>query len=232
MRHGERAGRPESGRIARTLSIPTSNHLWNRINAALFLRTDQGRKRPRCGRDSTCCCGRTPPLLPTGPSHQRALTLLDEFLSTHAENQVTDPVKRAWFQRNLWAVFDWSAPILDDSYAAGRQELQVRLAEVLRRVALTPAQIKALPDTYAQAVASGEFGKEYDPAHPDRRRVSPARPAAAALARGSCRIQGDNAPVAEIALDLRLRALELSCLSAFAPGPRRNPRVHPQSLER
>jgi hypothetical protein len=172
---------------------PDPNHLWNRVNAVLFLRTDRSGTEYGAGAIDLLLWNGTTYLL-TGTSHQRALSLLDEFLRTHAENQVTDPVKRAWFQRNLWAVFDWSAQIGSDDYRMARQELQVRLADIMPRLAMTPSQIKSLPDNYAQAVASGELAKEYDPAHPDR----PFLPPDLLQSRGSwvC-IQGDGAPVAE-----------------------------------
>src|SRR5580698_1809786 len=51
--------------------------------------------------------------------------------------------------------------------------MQGRLGEILDRLALTPAQLAALPDNYAQAVASGEFAKEYDPEHRDRAFLPP-----------------------------------------------------------
>src|SRR5579863_140020 len=74
-------------------------------------------------------------------------------------------------QRDLWAVFDWSvqqSPGRDrPEYNKEKQELQARIAEVLRRLALTPDEVKALPETYAKAIASGTFAKQYDPAHPD-----------------------------------------------------------------
>jgi hypothetical protein len=38
----------------------------------------------------------------------------------------------------------------------------------LRRLALSPDEIKALPDNYAQSVASGTFAMEYDPKQPER----------------------------------------------------------------
>ena len=103
-----------------------------------------------------------------GPSHERALRVLDEFLQTHAENLIHDPVKRALLQRDLWAMFDWSVmrDSVNNQYDKEKRELQIRSAEVLRRLALTPEEIKALPDNYAQAVASGDFAKEYDPAIP------------------------------------------------------------------
>jgi hypothetical protein len=44
---------------------------------------------------------------------------------------------------------------------------------VLRRLPLTPEEIKALPDTYTQAVASGAFAKEYDPADRERAFLPP-----------------------------------------------------------
>ena len=75
-------------------------------------------------------------------------------------------------QRYVWAVFDWCALNLED-HAAERGELQVRLAEVLRRLALTPQQIESLPDNYVQAVTSREFATEYDPAHTDRAFLPP-----------------------------------------------------------
>ena len=37
---------------------------------------------------------------------ERADRLLDEFLETHGERLINDPLKRAFLQRDLWAVFD------------------------------------------------------------------------------------------------------------------------------
>ncbi len=107
------------------------------------------------------------------PSHDRVLRILDEFLQTHAERLIQDPVKRAILQRDLWAVFDWSVEREPDrpgepTYDKEKQELQTRLVEVMRRLALSPAEIHALPSSYQLAVASGQFAKEYDPQHPER----------------------------------------------------------------
>lgn len=106
------------------------------------------------------------------PSHERAVHLLDEFLRTHGETLIRDPLKRAMMQCDLWAVFDWS--VEQDSrstrprYAEEKRELQRRLADVLRRLALSDKEIEALPDNYAQAVASGALAKNYDPDHPEQ----------------------------------------------------------------
>jgi len=107
------------------------------------------------------------------PSHESVLRVMDEFLQTHADRLIRDPVKRAILQRDLWAVFDWTVARVpnrpgEPAYEKEKFELQTRLAEVLRRLALTPEEIRVLPENYGQAVASGQFAKKYDPAHRDR----------------------------------------------------------------
>ena len=44
---------------------------------------------------------------------------------------------------------------------------------MLRRLALTSKEVESLPDNYAEAVASGAFAKQYDPAHRDRAFLPP-----------------------------------------------------------
>jgi hypothetical protein len=65
---------------------------------------------------------------------------------------------------------------------------------VLRRLALKPEEIKSLPDNYAQAVASGAFPAEYDPADPGRTFLPPDlfQPTGPWVC-----IRGDQRPVAE-----------------------------------
>ena len=148
---------------------PNPEHLWNRLHAMFFVRDDLQETRQLADVLDPPLWWHTKYLL-SDPSHKHALGILDEFLQTHGENLIHDPVKRAMLQRDLWAVFDWAEERQpnDDSgpaYAKQRRELRARLAEVLRRVALSPEELAALPDNYAQAVASGEFRREYDPAH-------------------------------------------------------------------
>jgi hypothetical protein len=154
-----------------------STHIWNRLYDALLIR--EGPTGAKYGEDSLdpLLWGNTKHLLGQ-PSHDRALRVLDQFLETHAENLIHDSVKRGVMQRDLWAVFDWSVqrePNDEDEpvYQKERQELQIRLAEVLRRLALTSKEVESLPDNYAEAVASGAFAKEYDPAHRDRAFLPP-----------------------------------------------------------
>src|SRR5271169_6698298 len=86
---------------------PNPNHLWNRLHGAIFVRADI----PSTARVPDAL---DPPLwlssrhLLAQPSHERILNTLDEFLSSHGERLIQDPVKRAILERDLWWVFDWS----------------------------------------------------------------------------------------------------------------------------
>jgi len=162
---------PQTPGIAVAIYDENPSHIWNRLYAALRIREDsQGN---RYGEDSL-----DPMLWPESehllaqPSHELALRVLDEFLRTHAETLIQDPLKRALSQRDLWAVFDWSVQQSSwagqPGYGNEKRELQTRLAEVLRRLALTQEQIKSLPDNYAQAVASGAFAAKYNPEQPQQ----------------------------------------------------------------
>jgi hypothetical protein len=61
-------------------------------------------------------------------------------------------------------VFDWLS-LRTDTYPIERQELQKRIAQIMRRVALTDAQIATLPNNYVQAASSHLFAAEYRPDH-------------------------------------------------------------------
>jgi len=128
-------------------------HIWNRVYDALCVRRDQAGNAYGADALDPLLWYNTKYLL-TGPSHQGALTVLDEFLRVHAENQIHDPLRRALFQHKLWAVFDWVAlPRL--GFQPQQRELEARLAEALHRVSLTPEDVKSLPNTYAAAMKSG-----------------------------------------------------------------------------
>jgi hypothetical protein len=140
---------------------PDPNHLWNRVYRQLFVRAGPGDRE--YGYDEL-----DPPLwhettyLLTDPSNQEAIALLDEFLSTHGEGLIADPLRRAMLQRDLWAIFDWSASRTDD-YRVQRRALQARLAQVIQRLALTANEIAALPDNYGAALASNSLPAQYEP---------------------------------------------------------------------
>jgi hypothetical protein len=90
-----------------------------------------------------------------GEPYKRALAVLDEFLAKDAEKLVRDPAKRAFLQRDLWAVFDWTRSWHMD--VPGRN-LRTRLATVIQRLALSPEEIKALPDNFAAVAATKKVG--------------------------------------------------------------------------
>jgi hypothetical protein len=138
---------------------PSSQHLWNRLYRQLYARTTKDGKE--YGRDSLdlLAWGGVTYLL-EDPAYQQAIQLLDEFLSTHGEKLVTDPLKRALFQRDLWAVFDWLQFNLVD-HPTQRQAMQSRLVQVVQRLALTKQEIQSLPDNYAAAVDSSAYPANY-----------------------------------------------------------------------
>jgi hypothetical protein len=156
-------------------------HLWNRLHAALFTRI--GPDGHTYGRD------RIEPLLwlgsrhlLQGPSHERAVQLLNEFLARQGEEQVGDPLKRALLQRDLWMVYSWlegdhahggNSGVPAEKLGQARQRLGRPLAAAIRRLALSPEQIQKLPDTYADAVKSGRFARSPAAERPDKPYLPP-----------------------------------------------------------
>jgi hypothetical protein len=134
---------------------PDPDHLWNRVFRQLYRRVASNGQEygsdeldPLLWQDTT--------YLLDGVSHQQAVQVLDEFLSTHAENLIHDPVKRAMFQRDLWAVFDWLVAQAEP-FPVQRQALEARVAQMIKRVALSKEEILSLPDNYTLAVESNIF---------------------------------------------------------------------------
>jgi len=108
--------------------------------------------------------------LRTGPSYDKAVAVLDAFLSSSGERLIRDPLKRAVLQQDMWAVFDWTAnrKVRNESAsaAADRSALHGRLAEAIRRLALTSQEIASLPDNLGAAAASKKYTTAYDEKNP------------------------------------------------------------------
>jgi hypothetical protein len=156
-------------------------HLGNRLYAAFFLR--KGPDGQPYGQD------RLEPLLWAqsrhlleGRSHRRAVAVLEEFIAEKGEKKLEDPLKRALLQRDLWLVFNWVES--DHSGLAGlglepqaireaQQRLRRLLAAVIGRLALSPEEVRSLPDNYAAAAASGEFAKRYSSKRPEQEFLPP-----------------------------------------------------------
>lgn len=144
---------------------PDPQHLWNRLHAALWDRVGPDGIVYGHDRLDPLLWAETEHLL-VGPSRDAALNVLQEFLETHGEKLIDDPVKRAVLQRDLWAIFDWLAGPNDSRTGLmnGNAALLRRpLAKAIGRLALDADEIKKLPDTYAAAVASQKFPMHYDP---------------------------------------------------------------------
>jgi hypothetical protein len=142
------------------------NQLWNRIHAQFHVRIAPDGSEFGFDTVDPLLWRETRHLL-IGRSYASAVRVLDEFLESNGERLIRDPLKRAVFQHDLWAMFDWLASGSEGDETA-RSALMQRAARVMRRVALSRKDIEALPDTYAEAIASGAFA--------DRRDASPQRP--------------------------------------------------------
>jgi hypothetical protein len=169
---GRQASAPARTHEAGAIYDPHADHLWNRLHQALFVRTTPGGEA--LGRDEVdpLLWPRTTHLL-TGSSHEDAVRLLDEFLTHDGDKLIEDPLKRAVLQHDLWTVFEWTAYPYGNLYGteehtAARRALQRRLAQAVRRLALSPSAVEDLPDNYAAAVKSKAFAAQYDPDHPDK----------------------------------------------------------------
>jgi hypothetical protein len=136
------------------------NHVWNRLYRSLYGRTARDGREYGYDELEPLLWSSTGFLL-TNPSNQQAISVLDEFLSTHAERKIRDPLKRAILERDLWAVFDWSAGQPTDTRE--KLDLQIKLVAVIKKLALSPDEIATLPGTYEQAVRSKAFATAYDP---------------------------------------------------------------------
>src|SRR5207249_8626298 len=96
-----------------------------------------------------------------------AMGLLDELVAAPAlvaprDRVIDDPLKRLFFQRDLWAAFDYVAWYPDEWVTHSRHEpaaiaLRTRLAKAVGRLALDSRELGALPDNYALALKSKEY---------------------------------------------------------------------------
>jgi hypothetical protein len=156
---------PKEGQSAWSIFDPDPDHPWNRVFRQLYQRTTTDGEEYGADELDPLLWFDTTYLL-TGDSHQQVVRVLDEFLSNNADNLIQPPLKRAMFQRDLWAVFDWLVSQAEP-YPAAREALAVRLVEIMKRIALSREEILSLPDNYRLAVSSGLYPTAFQGDHPE-----------------------------------------------------------------
>jgi len=162
--------------LAVTLYDPDPQHLWNRLYSVLFVRAND--KGKTLGLEET-----NPPLwqnsryLFTPSRFKLAQATLSEFVSQKGASLIRDPLKRAFLQNDLWRLFDQlygkdslaKANHLQTDFPA----LRVDLVRAIRSLALSAQEIQKLPDNLAQAAASGNFPRAFDPSRPEQAYLPP-----------------------------------------------------------
>lgn len=126
-------------------------HLWNRLYRAVATRTADGIE---FGADNS------EPYLDPVEDVARLSAVLDEFLASEGRSRFPGDLRQALLLNDVWAAFDLAA-------ARDAKPLQPKLARAVWRLRIPAAGIAVLPDNYAQAVKSGGFAADFDPARPD-----------------------------------------------------------------
>jgi hypothetical protein len=163
------ATRPNDFSMPRVTIFDTSqDHPWNRLHAALFVRTAPDGQHFGADEVDPLLWANTTFLL-QGDSYTNGISEMDGFLANNSARLIQDPVKRAVLQSELWAIFDWAAaPGQRRDYDAAIGALQSRLARIITQLSLSEEQIQRLPDNYAQAVDSHRWPDRFDPRAPDK----------------------------------------------------------------
>ena len=142
---------------------PNPDHIWNRVYAALMIRTGPDGKSYGFDRMEPLLWRESDSLL-SGPDSVLALRILQEFIDSNGANQIREPLKKALLQRDLWMIANWAA---DETHKNPGQLLEL-LVQAIGQLALSPQEIAALPDNYAQAVAAKTMGEFFDPANSEK----------------------------------------------------------------
>lgn len=173
---------PVAGTLKSEAPLPVYDsdpqHLWNRLFSAFYIRP---RQFPAAGKQPArvqyeggdviefLAWGRTQ-YWSSEAVIRKVEPLVDEFLKKNSAKQFSGPLKRAVFQHDLWAVYDH---LIDQNIKrAGTRETRHRretlcrkLAKCIQQLALSPDEIRRLPDNYVLAAKSGAFAAahKFDP---------------------------------------------------------------------
>ncbi len=155
---------------------PDENHLWNRLHSIFFVREDQ--RGNKFGGDlvDPYLWPSTTQFLLKGSTHTRAITLLDEFIKGNGHQLISEPLKRAVLQHDLWSIFDWTAnydkglpfggnstPLVHSKELnESRKVLREKLSKAIDLLALDEVDGLDLINNYSMAVSSNAYSKELD----------------------------------------------------------------------
>lgn len=156
-------------------------HPWNRLYAAFYVREvplvvrGEGEANSRLLLGPNVLdppLGRHPRFLLDDEPFKSCNAALDEFINAKADRLITDPLRRAVLQRDLWAVFDLlqadprrvthglmlegGLPTLTHEQRARRAALSRKIVMVLKTLALSTGDIERLPNTFPEAVRPPE----------------------------------------------------------------------------
>jgi hypothetical protein len=171
----EAATRTESTGSATAVYDPDPNHLWNRLFAAFYLREVEDMDSVSATRGPNVVdppLGLHPRFLLDGAAFITCRDILAEFHKKRGHELISDPLKRAVLQRDLWAVFDVLQGVIPSNFFEGRGEraptltaeqeerraaLCRQIAQAIKALALPRSALDRLPNTYLLAVKSGAF---------------------------------------------------------------------------
>lgn len=107
-----------------------------------------------------------------GDAYRELIQRLDEMAKLPRERmEDVDPRRRFILFRDLWTVFDSLEATMgraDEATSTGLREVQRRLARIMQRLELSPAECAALPDSFEAVRAAGDVATAFDPARADR----------------------------------------------------------------
>ncbi len=157
-------------------------HLWNRLHSVFFVREDS--KGNEFGGDlvDPYLWPSTTEFLLKGSTHSRAIRLLDEFIKGNGHQLISEPLKRAVLQHDLWSIFDWTAnydkrlpfggnpkpSVYSKELNESRKALRERLSKVIDLLALDEIEALSLINNYSNAVNSNSFSKAFDDSEPEK----------------------------------------------------------------
>ena len=170
---GNSSGADGAEKPDRSIFHSDESHLWNRLHSLFFVREDK--KGNEFGGDlvDPYLWPSTTNFLLNGATHSKAIALLDEFIIGKGHLLISDPLKRAVLQHDLWSIFDWTAnydkalPFGGTSNSLSnskelnksRKSLRSRLSRAIDLLALNEAEALTLIDNYSMAVNSKPYLK-------------------------------------------------------------------------